>query len=399
MKQLISTFFLLLLVAGWAPAQETAPASGAYTFSDEVIIPVTPVRDQYRTSTCWAFAGLAMLEAEMIRLKKPEADLSEMFIVYHAYNAKAEKYVRMHGNTGFGSGGAFHDVLDVIRKYGIVPEDVYKGLQYGEEKHIHGEMDDLLKEAVESVVKNSNGKLSSVWKDAVVCTLNTYLGEVPEKFDYQGKNWSPQSFWRDYTGLNPDDYVELTSFTHHPYYSGFILEIPDNWSWGEMYNVPLDDLLEIIDNSLRKGYTVAWAADNSDKGFQTGNKGIAMLPVKKVEQMSESERASWLQLTDRQKEEELYRLTQPVTEMEVTPEARQLAFDNYDTTDDHGMLIAGLAKDQNGKTWYKVKNSWGDYNQQDGWFYASKAYLMYKTTDIMVHREAIPPQIRKKLGL
>jgi bleomycin hydrolase len=366
MKKLFSLVFFFFFAAGWLTAQEADPSFGGYTFTDEIVIPSTPVKDQYRTSTCWSFGALAMLEAEMIRLQKPETDLSEMFIVFHAYYEKAEKFVRMHGNTNFGSGGAFHDVINVIREHGIVPEQIYGGLRYGEEKHIHGEMDDLLREAVEAVVKNSNGKLSSVWRDAVVCTLNTYLGEVPEKFEYQGKNWSPQSFWRDFIGLNPDDYVEITSFSHHPYYSKFILEIPDNWSWDEMYNVPLSDLAEIIDYSLQKGYTVAWAADNSDKGFQTGTKGIAILQD---------------------------------TAMNVTPEARQLAFDNYETTDDHGMLIAGLAKDQNGQAWYRVKNSWGDYNKLNGWFYASKAYVMYKTTDIMVHRDAIPPHIRKKLNL
>jgi len=399
MKLFVIVLFFLLLTAGIVQAQEATPPSVEFTFTDEMVLPSTSVKDQHRTGTCWAFAGLAMLEAEMLRTKKPAADLSEMFIVYHAYSEKAEKYVRMHGNNSFSGGGSFHDVINMIRKYGIVPEEVYKGLCYGEDKHIHGEMDELLREAVEAVVRNSNGKLSTVWRDAVICTLNTYLGEVPERFDYQGKTWTPQSFWRDFSGLNPDDYVEITSFTHHPYYSKFILEIPDNWSWDEMYNVPLDELTEIVDYSLQNGYTVAWATDNSDKGFLTGNKGIALVPVKKPEDMTESELIRWQNLSDRQKEEETYKLKQPVSEMQVTPEARQLAFDNYETTDDHGMLIAGWAKDQNGKMWYKVKNSWGDYNHHDGWFYASPAYVKYKTTDIMVHRDAIPPHIRKKLGL
>jgi bleomycin hydrolase len=399
MKNILLSFFLFVIVVSQLPAQEVQKDEEGFTFTDQIVLPATPVKNQNRTGTCWSFSGLSFLESEMLRLKKPETDLSEMFVVSEVYLEKAVKYVRMHGNTNFGGGGAFHDVTHVIKNYGIVPEEVYKGLNYGEDKHVHGEMDELLKEEVDAVVKNSNRKLSPVWNETIVSTLNSYLGEIPEKFDYQGKNYSPQSFARDYVGLDMDDYIEITSFTHHPFYSRFILEIPDNWSWDEIYNVPLDELVEIVDYSLQKGYTVAWASDVSEKGFLSGNKGVAMVPVKKIEDMTDNERLRWEKLSDREKEEETYRINPSTQEMEITQELRQVSFDNFQTTDDHGMHIVGTAKDQNGKEYYKVKNSWGDYNKLNGYFYASKAYLAYKTTELMVHKNAIPPHIRKKLNL
>jgi bleomycin hydrolase len=399
MKQFLFSVLFFLLFSGFLPAQESTDRNEGFNFTDQVVLPATSVKDQNRTGTCWSFGALAMLESELLRLKKQETDLSEMFIVYQAYIEKAEKYVRMHGNTNFGGGGAFHDVVNIIRKYGIVPEEVYRGLNYGEDKHVHGEMDGLLKEEVDAVIKNPNRKLSPVWIESIISTLKSYLGEIPEKFEYLGKNYSPQSFARDYIGLNMDDYIEITSFSHHPFYSKFILEIPDNWSWDEVYNVPINELEEIIDNSLRKGFTVAWACDISEKGFLTGNKGVAMVPVKKTEEMTDSARIRWEKLSDREKEDETYRFNKPVPELEITQEIRQVAFDNYMTTDDHGMLIVGTATDNNGKVYYKVKNSWGDYNKLNGWFYASKAYVKYKTTAIMVNKNAIPPQIRKNLNL
>jgi bleomycin hydrolase len=399
MKQFLLSLLFFLLFSGILQAQESTGIKEGFNFTDQVVLPATSVKDQNRTGTCWSFGGLGMLEAELLRLEKPETDLSEMFIVYHAYLEKAEKYVRMHGNTSFGGGGSFHDVINMIRKYGIVPEEVYKGLNYGEVKHVHGEMDGLLKEEVDAVIKDSNHKLSPVWKETIKATLKSYLGEIPERFDYQGKNYTPQSFARDYLGLNMDDYIEITSFSHHPFYSKFILEIPDNWSWDEVYNVPINELEEIIDYSLQKGFTVAWASDISEKGFLTGNKGVAMVPVRRTEEMSDSARQRWEKLSDREKEEETYKFNKPVPELDIKQEIRQLAFDNYLTTDDHGMLITGTATDNNGNVYYKVKNSWGIYNKLNGWFYTSRAYLKYKTTLIMVNKNAVPPPVRKKLNL
>lgn len=374
------------------------PTTG-YSFSDEIIIQATSVKDQYRSGTCWSFSGLSFLESEMLRLGKPEVDLSEMYIVRYAYSEKAEKNVRVHGSLNFSAGGAFHDVTKVISEYGIVPESVYRGLNYGETKHVHGEMDRVLKQSVDAVIENKNKKLSTAWHETIDGILDSYLGEVPATFEYQGKKYTPQGFAKDYVGLNMNDYVEITSYSHHPFYSKFILEVPDNWSWDEVYNVPFNELDEIIDYSLKNGFTVAWAADVSEKGFVTSNKGVAVLPAAPAEEMDDAEIARWEALPEKEKEKELYKLDNPVAELEVTQEMRQIAFDNYQTTDDHGMHIIGTAKNSDGKVFYKVKNSWGDYNQYNGYFYASKPYVSYKTMSIMVHKDAIPQGIKKKLEL
>jgi bleomycin hydrolase len=335
----------------------------------------------------------------MLRLGKDPVNLSEMFIVWHTYSEKALKHVRVHGSLNFSAGGAFHDVTNMISEYGVVPESVYTGLKYGEEKHVHGEMDRVLLEYVNAVVENKNRKLSTAWHDAYIQILDTYLGELPQKFNFEGKEYTPLSFARNYLGLNMNDYVEITSYTHHPFYSKFILEVPDNWSWDEVYNVPMNEMEEIIDHSLNNGYTVAWAADVSEKGFASGNKGVAVLPAAPELDMNDAEISRWEDLPERERENELYKLEKPVPELEVTQEMRQIAFDNYQTTDDHGMHIIGLAKDKRGQIFYKVKNSWGDYNKYKGYFYVSKPYVNYKTMCIMVHKDAIPPNIREKLNL
>lgn len=397
---LLAGFILLANIAGYAQDEKKDEKSEkGYHFSVTKELPVTSVKDQYRSGTCWSFSGLGFLEAEMLRLGKPEVDLSEMYIVWHTYNEKAVKAVRVHGNLNFSAGGAFHDVTHIIKNYGIVPESVYAGLNYGEEKHVHGEMDQILKDQVDGVVLNRNKKLSGAWDDVIKGTLNAYLGELPEKFQYEGKEYTPQSFAKDYVGLNLDDYVEVTSYTHHPFYTQFIIEIPDNWMWKEVYNVPMEELEAIIDNSLENGYTVAWAADVSEKGFSTSKEGVAVIPELDKAEMSDAEIAKWEKLSEKEKEEKLYELKKPGKEKEITQEMRQTGFDNYQTTDDHGMLIMGTAKDQAGNFYYKVKNSWGDYNDYGGYFFASKPYVRYKTMSIMVHKDAIPKNIRKKLNL
>lgn len=389
----------LVMVSAFSFAQDKKEEEKGYQFTVAKEIPCTPVKDQYRSGTCWSFSGLGFLEAEMLRIGKPVTDLSEMFIVYHAYSDKATKYVRLHGSLNFGAGGAFHDVTNVIKKYGIVPEEVYKGLNYGEEKHVHGELDRILNDQVKAVVDNPNKKLTTVWHDAFDSTLDSYLGKLPEKFTYQGKEYDSQSFAKEVVGLNLDDYVEISSYTHHPFYSKFIIEVPDNWSWDEVYNVPMNELEEIIDNSINTGYTVAWAADVSEKGFATSQKGIAVIPVVDKANMTDAEISKWEKQTEKERNEELYKLAKPGAEKAITQELRQADFDNFQTTDDHGMLIVGTAKDQAGNNYYKVKNSWGDYNDYDGFFFASKPYVRYKTMSIMVHKDAIPKNIRKKLNL
>lgn len=396
---ILSGLLVLSSFVGSAQENKEKEEEKGYQFTPIKEIACTPVKDQYRSGTCWSFSGLGFLEAEMLRQGKPEVDLSEMFVVHHAYSDKATKYVRMHGSINFGAGGAFHDVTNMIREYGIVPEEVYRGLNYGEEKHVHGELDRLLNDDVKAIVDNPNKKLTTAWHDAVEGILDSYLGKIPDKFQYQGKEYTPQSFAKDYVGLNMEDYVELSSYTHHPFYSKFIIEIPDNWAWDQVYNLPLNELTEVIDNAINTGYTVAWAADVSEKGFSTSQKGIAVIPEVDKANMTDAEITKWEKMSDKEKNEELYKLSKPGPEKTITQELRQIDFDNYQTTDDHGMLIVGTAKDQVGNFYYKVKNSWGDYNDYHGFFYASKPYVEYKTMSIMVHKDAIPKAIRKKLNL
>ena len=399
--QIIKKGFLLaltlLLFAGFSYAGNKDDEG--YKFQSIKEIPHTSVKNQFRSGTCWSFAGMSFFESEMLRMGKPEVDLSDMFPVNMCYRDKALKYVRMQGNTNFGAGGVLYDDLYVANTYGLVPEKVFPGIKYDEEKHVHGEMDNVLRNMVEAVVENKNKKMSPVWDEAVNNTIDTYLGVVPQNFEYKGKNYTPKSFATDFCGINGDEYVQITSFTHHPFYQQFILEVPDNWLWSEFYNVQLDELQEIVDASIENGYSVLWAADVSEKGFATTQKGIAVIPEKITTEMNDAEISKWDSLPEKEKESSLYKFDKPGKERVITQEVRQMAFDSQETTDDHAMHLIGLAKDQNGTVYYKVKNSWGKYNDLKGYFYASKPYLRYKTTAIVVNKAAIPEAIRKKLKL
>ncbi len=393
----VSVLFVMFGIGLTLKAEEKSDSGYQFTLIRE--LPHTPVKDQFRTSTCWSFAGTSFIESELLRMGKPEVNLSEMFIVNHCYCDKADRYVRMQGNANFGSGGLLHDILYVMKNYGLVPETAYPGLNYGEKKHIHGEVDDLLKNMVTSVVQNKNKKISSSWTVAFRKSTDAYFGEIPEEFKYENKKYSPVTFLSDFCGgINPDDYVEITSFTHHPFYQQFVLEVPDNWLWEKLYNVPLNELQQIIDNALDKGYTVGWAADVSEKGFVTTQKGVAVVPEANKEDMSDAEIRKWEKLSEYEKEKEIYKLNGPGKEKIITQELRQVAFDTQETTDDHAMHIIGNAKDQNGTPYYRIKNSWGPYNSYDGYFYASVPYILYKTTAILLHKNAVPGEIRKKLG-
>ena len=393
-------FVLLFIISTAVFAQKSEKDSTeGYLFTTIIDLPATPIKDQYRSGTCWSFSTVSFLESEMIRQGKPKVDLSEMFAVWYCYEKKADKYVRMHGETNFGPGGAFHDVLWVLKKYGMVPEEAYTGLVIGEDKPVHGEMDAVLKSNVETVIQNKNKKLSPVWIDAFKDLLNNYLGDIPESFEYEGAEYTPKSFAKDYMGINPDDYVEIGSYTHHPFYQQFAIEIPDNWMWSSIYNVPLNEMMEIIDYALDNGYTIAWGADASDRGFVTKTRGVAVVPDADITEMSDAEIAKWEKMSEKEKENQLYKLDGPGKEKVITQEMRQIDFDNYTSTDDHGMHIIGKAKDQNGTIYYKVKNSWGEYNDYDGYFYASKAYVALRTIDFMVHKDAIPKKVAKKLGI
>ena len=390
-----------LFLSNAVAAQDETPQKEekkGFQFTDEVVVKHTPVENQYRSGTCWSFSGIAFVEAELYRMTDKQYNLSEMFVVNHTYSDKAEKYVRMHGNLTFGSGAEVTDVFRVWRLYGIVPESVYSGLEYGEKKHTHGEMDEVLKAYVDAIVKNKNRKLTPVWHEGFDKVLNTYLGEIPEKFTYEDAEYTPRKF-ADMTGFNPDKYVELTSYMARPYYKEFVIEIPDNWLWAPIWNVHLDEMMEIIDNALENGYSVGWGADVSDKGFSWKN-GVAIIPDEEKPDLTGTEKERWEALTEKEKRKALYSFDGPVKEKEITPEMRQQHYDNYLVTDDHGMLIVGIAKDQDGNKYYKVKNSWGtEGTKYDGYFYASEAFVRLQTIGIAVHKDAIPKQIRKKLDL
>lgn len=400
MFRTINKVFLVavMLIPLLTTAQTDSIKNEGYTFTDILINPNTPVKDQNRSGTCWSFSSLSFLESELLRMGKPELDLSEMFVVWNTYNEKADRYIRMHGSTNFSPGGAFHDVIWVLNHYGMVPESAYSGSAQGDKLPVHGEMDEVLKNFVDGVIKNRNKKLTPVWNEAFQEILNKYLGETPESFLYEGQTYTPRSFASDYLGINTNDYVEIGSYTHHPFYEQFILEVPDNWLWDKIYNVPLNEMIEIIDYALQNGFTVAWGADVSDKGFATKKEGLAIIPDLDRKEMSDAELTKWEKLDASEQDEKLYKFEKPGKEKEITQLMRQTDFDNYSSTDDHGMHIIGLAKDQNGTEYYKVKNSWGDYNKYNGYFYASKSYVALRTIDIMIHKDAIPRQIQKKLG-
>ncbi len=382
----------MFIITSFAIAQDEG-----YKFTDVKNVNVTSVKDQYRSGTCWAFSGLGFYEAELLRLGKGEYDLSEAFIVRHAYIDKAERYIRFHGALNFGGGGAFHDVTNVIKKYGIVPESAYPGLNYGTDKFDHSELDAVLKGYVEAIAKNESAAPTTAWKKGFIAILDAYLGPEPEEFEYNGKKYTPKSF-QQMLGLNLDDYLEFTSFTHHPFYEEFILEVPDNWSHDKSWNVTVDELVEIIEYSLNNGFAVAWASDVSEKGFSWTN-GVAVVPDAKRNDLTGTERERWEKLTAKEKAAQLYSFEKPMKETEITQEMRQNEFDNFKTTDDHGMLLAGIAKDQNGTIYYKVKNSWDAVGKYNGYFYASKSFVKFKTTDILVNKKGVPPSILKKLKL
>lgn len=378
-----------------AMAQESQEAKKGFEFTTVKELPITPVKNQNRSSTCWSFSGIGFLESELLRMGKPETDLSEMFVVYHSWADKADRFVRMHGSTNFGPGGSFHDVLYVLKHYGAVPENIYEGLNYGESKHVHNELDALTRAYVEPLSKSR--KLTPAWKNGFNGILDAYLGELPEKFTVNGKEYTPQTYAAS-LGLNADDYVSITSYTHHPFYSSFMLEIPDNWRWGSSYNVPLEEMVEIADNAINNGYSIAWGADVSEAGFNRD--GIGVLPDIEGSELSGSDAARWLGLSQKEKDEEVKKMLQsPSKELTVTQESRQKGYDNFETTDDHGMQIYGIAKDQNGSKYYMVKNSWGESGKYKGYWYVSEPFFKAKTMNYVVHKDALPKHIAKKLGI
>lgn len=376
---------------------DPAPAdSTAFVFTDVITIPTTSVKDQNKSGTCWCFAGTSMFEDEIVRRGGKPLDLSEMFTVRQCYLEKADRYVRLYGETNFAAGGSIMDVPYVWKKYGAVPESVYSGLAYGEEKHVHGELDAVLKAYLDAVVKKPNKRLSTAWRKGVEAILDVYLGEVPQTFEVDGKTYTPRSY-ADALGIVPDDYVAMTSFTHHPVGEAFPLEVPDNWLWAPYNNVELAELKETVDNAIEKGYPVVWAADVSEGGFKW-KEGFALMPKERTAaDMEGTELSRWVKLSDQERKDKQFDIKGPVEEIKVTSESRQEMFDRQETTDDHGMEIVGVATDQKGNRYYKVKNSWDTNQKYDGFFYVSGPYFLAKTLSILVHKDAVPSAIAKKL--
>ena len=396
MKKLLLCTLALCLALG-AAAQNPDSVEG-YRFTDGKIIRTTPVKNQNRSGTCWCYSTMTMLESEILRAGGPEMHLSEMWIVRHSFMDKAVKYVRLHGELNFAEGGASHDVTEGIKQHGIVPFEVYPGLNYGTDKPDFHELSAVLKAYLDAVIQASGGSktLSTAWKRGFNAILDEYFGPCPETFTYEGKEYTPQSF-AESLPIKMDDYVDLSSFTHHPFYEQFIIEVPDNWMWATVWNVPLDELMQTIDYALENGYTVAWGTDVSEKGFSR-TKAIGIIPEADLEGMSGTEAEKWGKLTAREKEAALYKFDKPGKERKIDQQMRQKAFDNYETTDDHGMVIVGTATDQAGNQYFKVQNSWDVLPPYDGFWYFSRPFVEYKTMSIMVNKNAVPKEIRKKLG-
>ncbi len=370
-------------------------AQSAYTFNTVKENPITSVKNQYNTGTCWSFSGVGLLESELIRMGKGSFDLSEMYIVRRNYEDKAKKYARLHGSLNFAAGGSFADVVETINDFGIMPNEAYVGLNYGSETHDHGELDRVLSGYMEGII-GARG-LSPVWFEGFSSILDSYLGEVPDKFIYNGIEYTPHTF-AQYLGLNQEDFISLTSFTHHPFYSAFPIEVPDNWRWANSYNIPVDELTEVMDNAIMQGYTIAWATDVSETGFS--RLGIAIVPDENSPENAGSDQERWLGQTSVERDASIRSRIgfEVLAEKKITQEMRQIGYDNYQTTDDHGMQIYGIATDQNGNKYYMVKNSWGETGPYNGLWYASEPFVKYKTLSIVLHKDAIPENIAQKLG-
>ena len=396
-------YSLLLLVvlffcSVFAQEEKKEEFENGYEFEMIKEIPHTSVKSQDRTGTCWSWSATSMFESELMRMGKGKHELAPMFSVYYSYLGKANRYVRLKnsGVANFPSGGALNDVRDVWERFGMVPMEVFDGLNYGSEKHNHSELQRVLKGFLDNTsTKKMYDKrkkkwadkayVSSMWKKGMVSLLNTWLGEIPEKFEYKGKTYSPKSFAKE-LGINPSDYVLLSSFNHVPFYETFVIEVPDNWSQERVYNVPLNEFTEIMEYAVMNGYSFSWASDLGDK-YTAYNGGIWMIPEKDI--------SKW---DRKKKKQECFK--EPLPQKKITQEFRQKGYDNFDTTDDHGMHIVGLAKDQDGRKFYYIKNSWGTEDKMyDGYQYVSEEFVQYKTTSIMLHKNAIPKHIREKLGL
>lgn len=385
------TIFVAGMLAILLPA--TAAAEGkkgadkpAYRFQTVVDVKHTPVKDQYHTGTCWCFATVSFLEAEALRLGRGEFDLSEMYVVRHTYPRKALNYVQMHGHAVHQQGGQAHDVIDRLRDSGLMPEEAYSGLNIGQKRHDHGEMVAVLQSLADAVLKREGSRVTPRWLEAYEGVLDAYLGRVPSEFAWKGRTYTPRSFADEALGLDAGDYVELTSYDAHPYYGKCRLEIPDNWTYdADYYNLPIDELEAVVEKALAAGYTVVWDGDVSEKDFSTRETGWALVPEKDWEDRTMAEREK--------------KPTAPVKERQVDQAMRTATLRDFTTTDDHLMHIVGLAQDQTGARFYRIKNSGGTDRKYDGYLYMSRPYFRLKTTALMVNKSSLAPELRSKLGI
>lgn len=391
---LIAAVMMLLPGTMAAQAKPAAAKNDTVQFTVVKANPITSIKDQNQSGTCWDYSSLGFFEAELLRLGKGTYDLCESFVAYHTYMDRAEKAIRMHGDVSFSQGGSFYDVLYCMRHYGIVPQEAmpFPGSLYGDSLFNFNTLDAQASAYVKSIANSQMKKIPLTWKSTLSNIYANYFGELPKTFTYKGKSYTPESFQKS-LGLNLDDYVSLTSFTHHPFYSKFVIEVQDNWRWAESYNLPLDEFMTVMESAVRNGYTFAWGADVSEKGFSRN--GIATVPAKSYKNdLTGSDAARWMGTNGKQMNQ-----ADSKDELTITQQLRQTAYDNWETTDDHGMVIYGLAKDPQGKEYFMVKNSWGEYGRYKGIFYASKPYVAYKTMNILINKNAIPKDIRKKLGI
>lgn len=390
------------LAAGLAAnAQKAKVDFPEYKFTTVLENPVTSIKDQHRSGTCWAYSAISFVESEVIRINNitdPEKypDFSEFFVVSHSYSDRADKYVMLDGNLTFGAGSQGEDVLDVIRLYGLVPQAEMTGMNYGSELPAQSELDAVLRAYIDAVVKNPNRVLTTAWKRGFQAILDEYLGEYPKTFVVDGVEYTPESY-RDVLNFNPDDYVTLTSYTHHPFYTYFPFEVADNWRWDQFYNVPIDEMMEILDYALENGYTISWGADVSEPGFTRD--GLAILVDVSASNNSGSDQERWVgKSEDKQAKAKAKKAgkNNPIVELVPTQETRQTGFMNKTITDDHGMQIYGIAKDQWGGKYYLVKNSWGETGKYKGVWYASEAFVKGQTLDIAIHKSALPKEFVEK---
>lgn len=397
------TLALMALVAFGANAQEAEKKdsvnSNKPVFTTIKEIPITSIKNQANSGTCWNYSTLSFFEAEILKKKNKTYDLCEMFVCNKNYMDRAVLKVRMHGDAQFSQGGSAYDVLYVLQNYGICPEEAMPlpGTMYGDTLNNFNQFFQVMEPYVNAVASKDVKKLNPAWKVGLQGILDAYLGTCPEKFKYEGKEYTPKTFAAS-LGLDWNDYVSITSYTHHPFYTEFPVEVQDNWRQPGSWNLPMDEMARVIENAIDNGYTVAWGGDVSEDGFTRD--GLAILyDTKAAQDLTGSDMARWLKLSTAEKRTKLSELGVNAPELTPTQEQRQEEYDNWTLTDDHGMLIYGLAKDQNGREYYMVKNSWGEAGEYKGIWYMSKNFIVAKTMDFMVNKNAIPKDIRKKMGI